>query len=174
MKSFLKLSLLGMLVTQSFAFAKADPIAKLVNQLKPYVYGISVNKNVEGKSAEAMLTYLALEVNRVDKSDFKLENYPKSAPGVEETSGQYGLATMADAQDYLETNYNDPEGTGATLTKDQLKEIKDTLRALKGEGVLYGYTSDGAGVCGVTYPSPLIIDKENHRIFELLLVGGSC
>ena len=136
MKTFLKLSLLGILVAQSFAFAKADPIAKLVNQLKPYVYGVSVNKNVEGKSAEAMLTHLAIDVNSVDKSDFKLDNYPNSLPGVEETAGQYGLATLAGAQDYIETNYRAKDGSGDALTNEQVKEIKDTLRALKGEDYL--------------------------------------
>src|SRR5690606_36167352 len=158
MKSMkISLLVLGLILSlPSFAAkAKAKPkstpsVSKLVDGLNDYVHGIAVHK-VEGKNATEMVKYLALEVNQVDEEEFSFESYPDSVPGVDEGAAQYGLTTVAQALGMIETERDD-------LTDADKKKILDVLYGSKRLGAKIGYAGDGSSVCGVTWPSPLIID----------------
>lgn len=171
MKSLFTLAFFVATLAHNPAFGKT--INKVVQDLSPYIYGVEVHE-VEGKTAEKMLEDLALRIKGVDEESYELINYPENGiPGADEASGQYGLATVADVGNTIISMYTffDQE---RELTKAQENEIFSTLKELKAEGALLGYTTEGGGVCGVSFPSVLVLDKKKQKIYELVLVGGSC
>jgi hypothetical protein len=163
---------LAMVLVGFNASATSPKVTELVKQLAQNNPGMRVHV-LQGKTAATLLKHLALKVNKVEEEDFNLVNFPKSIPGADEKLNQYGLSKINQFMDLLMSQWQDEIRNGADF-KMTSSEAWDTARELQERGVAFGYTTDGGVVCGVTFPSPLVIDEEHSTVYEILLVDGPC
>lgn len=164
MKSFIQFALvMSMLTVGSANEGSSKVILDKVTKLSHLAFGYTETK-VRGKNAVEMIKDLALRINKVE--EFKLENY--QIPGIDESSGQYGLAGADDVADLIK------DGRNGSLSPAQEKFIHDLLKEAKRAGAVFAYTSDGSSVCGVSFPDALIIDVEAGKIYQIYSVGGTC
>lgn len=180
MKRFL--STLIILAAASTALAKSpakkhekqSEIGKIVEVLGFWAYAVS-EYDVRGKTVNAMLRDLGVRINKA--GEFKLENDPESIPAIDEATNVYGVADRRLVEGMLDEaieNENDHADEDGKPLKKPKKSVTQLFDELEKAGAVFGYTSDGGSACGITWPSPLIIDTENNKIYELVMVGGSC
>lgn len=169
--------LLLLVLSLGAASAKASDsaeIARLAKGLAGLSAGVTIHK-VAGRGTDEMLRDLALRTGERDEKMFRLENYPRTLPGVDESADLFGrTGTLAAADLLLEFS----EALHAAAEKgDPTKlerRVRDVFAALRGAGAVFGYAAHGSSVCGVTYPSPLVIDEDARVIYEIATVGGPC
>ena len=147
-------------------------ISKLVDQVQALL-GNQIHslteKKVKGETAEEMLLNYAWDDETV------VLNYPQGddLPASDQDS-RVGLLRLKDAVDLAMANpfeYGEPTRAQIEITEIELTKL---FVELKNAGALLGYTTAGSAVCGVYFPSMLILDKNSGKIYEIVAVGGEC
>ncbi len=151
--------------------SNASQIKALSSKLSNYTYGGLFCAGVRGNSTDMMLKDYALRIKYSNPHDVRIQNYPRSLPTINDDLALYGLARadaatnmMSDIADMFDENDSVFDAT----------QVRKVMADLKRAGALIGYTSDGIRACGNVYPSVLIIDQDNRKIYELTLASKEC
>jgi hypothetical protein len=173
-----------LLVTVSFsasARGRSESIADLTARLSDAMgFDDSVTQLKKGSSARALIVQKYLkdrDLKKVDE-DFQYEEMVTSIPESDGTT--LGTATAGAAEAFVADMIANmgfaKDGTDLSdATKAAMgKQAKQILERLEAAGAVFGFDSNGSGVCGVNYTTLYVIDVEEQTIHEFIFVSGPC
>lgn len=157
------------LCSSSFAQYKVDTEALRAAAfgMKAVVYSVTSDRVAKAKTVEDVLRAYGLREG-AEAANLKIVKNGH-IPGVDEATDEYGTTSRDEVEALLEGTIEENEPA-----PKRVKLMKKLLDRAQRAGAVFAYTSNGGSVCGVTFPSPLLIDMEEKIVYELVLVGGPC
>ncbi|MBA2403778.1 MAG: hypothetical protein H0V66_03325 [Bdellovibrionales bacterium] len=159
----MKTLLVAAVLCSSSAFAvDSAKIEKNFKIICNYTKSCESHTDLAGRSASSLLQSLGIKLEGDLISLADLEDRSPGADGID-----YGQLTLKGAlmmvDDFVEME---------TVSVKQAKVIKAQLSDLKDSGVVFGYTPNQGGVvCGVVFPSLLLIDTDKSDVHSIAMLG---
>ncbi len=186
MMSFKQLTLAAGVALGFSSFASAatssNNVAFLVNQLNSTMMNVHMNTVSLEKGTTDYDLIKEKFVSERGEEDLEYFEFEENVDSIQGSDGSsVGTATLNAAttytldmlSQYRPVDENDNELTPAQLVKRDANTAR-LLKQLAAAGAVFGFDSNGSGVCGVNFTSLLVIDVKNKVIYEFIFVYGEC